>query len=96
MTYVLDFRGANMGGPVLPAQLVEGRLNALQMAGDVTFLLHGFNVDRAEGKAGLKRFAEHLSMVPHHALVATLWPDFDSLHRGGRLRIHPAPQFFNL
>ncbi|MDZ4698399.1 MAG: alpha/beta hydrolase [Rhodothermales bacterium] len=74
MTYVLDFRGANVGGPVLPGQLVEGRLSALQMAGDVTFLLHGFNVDRAEGKATLKRFAEHLTMVPHHALVATLWP----------------------
>jgi Alpha/beta hydrolase of unknown function (DUF900) len=74
MTYVLDFRGASVGGPVLPGQLVEGRLSALQMAGDVTFLLHGFNVDRAEGKVVLKRFAEHLTMIPHHALVATLWP----------------------
>ncbi|MEZ4701448.1 MAG: alpha/beta hydrolase [Rhodothermales bacterium] len=74
MNFVLDFRGANVGGPVLPGRLTEGTHAQLQMASDVTFLIHGFNVDRPSGREQLKRFASQLNRVQHHALVATLWP----------------------
>jgi hypothetical protein len=74
MTYVLDFREANFGGAVVPGRLTEGSLGRLQQTGDVTFLLHGFNVDRATGRDRLKRLAGLLTGQQHHALVATLWP----------------------
>ena len=82
MMYVLDFRLKDVGGPVIPGRLVthDGQLQG-QMANDalaveprITFLLHGFNVNRAKGRAGLLDFASKFDGAQPGALVATLWP----------------------
>lgn len=74
MNFVLDLRSANTGGAVVPARLTEGRLEDLQFAAQVTFLLHGFNVNRPEGHDSLLGFANLLPASAARATVAVLWP----------------------
>ena len=75
MIYILDLRGRDIGGPVLPGRLIEEKEDQLRLEPKVTFLLHGFNVNRKKGAASLSRLAEHLcSQVTHGAMVAVLWP----------------------
>ncbi len=78
MIYLLDFRGANTGGAVTPGVLVTrpglGTVHDLRAEAQVTFLLHGFNVNRAEGEAVLLRLAASLATVAADGVVAVLWP----------------------
>lgn len=72
--YILDFRGAKTGGPVLPGKLVHGTEDSLRLESKVVFLLHGFNVNRKEGKEGLSRLAGYLASIKEGAIVIVLWP----------------------
>ena len=80
MIYFLDFRGRNQGGPVLPGHLMPFGANPARSEDDlrhestVTFLIHGFNVNRPNGQATLERLARSLPSASGGALVAVLWP----------------------
>ena len=82
MIYLVDFRAAGEGGAVVPGFLVTGRLHdvtlgtkdQLQTETKVTFLLHGFNVDRVDGRRMLLQLAGILETSIEGAIVAVLWP----------------------
>lgn len=82
MNFLLDFRERSQGGAVVPGCLFKlperitgsAAIGLLQSAARITFLLHGFNVDRQDGEAGLLRLASHLPSVQAGAVVAVLWP----------------------
>ena len=81
MRYVLDFRERETGGAVVPGKLsttsgLQGPNAELELKREprVVFLLHGFNVDRSSGHAGLLRLANHLPSAQDEGVVATLWP----------------------
>lgn len=84
MTYLLYLRepGRKTGGPVTAGYLentadgTSGRPaeDSLARASSVTFLFHGFNVDRDEGKVSLEGTASHLTSHPDAAIVGVLWP----------------------
>lgn len=80
MIYELSFRGN--GGSVVP-----GRLQAMSAApqpalslalvscSQVTFIIHGFNVEEQAGRKSLRKLAEELDPVdPNGAVVYVLWP----------------------
>ena len=46
----------------------------LSMAEEIVFLLHGYNVDRPSGMAGLKNLASFVERETSGATVAVLWP----------------------
>lgn len=74
--FVLDFRSSPCGGAVVPGHLdPQGpSLQLLQQCRSVTFLIHGFNVDRQSGTVELEAFAAHLPATSGEAAVAVLWP----------------------
>lgn len=79
--YIADFRSASNGGAVVPAVLSRidtkhdyGARDALARASRVTFLIHGFNVNRQEGETSLSRLARELAGEVEGALVGVLWP----------------------
>ena len=87
MVYTLSFRdnARDTGGPVLGGQLQqwsggacvrEGYRLARDLGSEprVTFLIHGYNVGRTEGRIRLQKLAEMLKGAVDGALVATLWP----------------------
>lgn len=81
MIYVLDFRESNVGGAVVPGRILHepGLGDELQLVAEtrLTFLIHGYNVTRANGRQSLMRLAQKLSTAPSIAgdgLVAVLWP----------------------
>lgn len=82
MIYLLDFRGADVGGPVVPGRILrmsglpgpQGNEDDLVLEPTITFLLHGFNVDRQYGQDSLFRLAARLSRTIAGALVMVLWP----------------------
>lgn len=82
MIYILDFRGANVGGPVVPGRIMQigglpmtlGTEDGLRLEPKVTFLLHGYNVTRQEGRESLLRLAKKLPAATDGAVVAVLWP----------------------
>lgn len=74
MIYTVDFRGAAIGGPVVPGRMIAGREKDLTNEPRVTFLLHGFNVDRKEGETQLRKLASGLARTTQGAFIATLWP----------------------
>jgi hypothetical protein len=87
--YFLNLRakskGGGFGGPLLTREdgrlLDEGNLLALGSAPPLTFVIHGFNNDREEGRRGLSSFVGLLrSAHPQLTgrMVAVLWPG-DSL-----------------
>lgn len=71
---MLDFRGANVGGAVVPGRLVRGNIQTLVREPRIAFLVHGYNVNRAAGRNSLDAFASSLRSQTGTALVATLWP----------------------
>jgi esterase/lipase superfamily enzyme len=75
-TYVLDFRSADQGGAIVPGKLTlaSPTIDALRQCSNVAFLIHGFNVNRAEGSAALQAFAKLLPATSASAAVAVLWP----------------------
>jgi len=78
MTYLLDFRGADRGGAVVPGVVVPapglGNENQLRAESRITFLVHGYNVDRPQGRNSLLRLAQSLPSAADGAVVAVLWP----------------------
>jgi hypothetical protein len=80
MMYFLDFRARDQGGPVLPGRLMTIEGHAPQSEDDLrhesrmTFLIHGFNVNRPNGQATLARLAASLPTTSVGALVAVSWP----------------------
>jgi len=80
MIYELSFRGPT-------GAVVTGQLSAFDAPGhttaralklgnyeQVTFLIHGFNVDGEAGRASLSAFAKSLPAARHGAVVFVLWP----------------------
>jgi hypothetical protein len=82
MNFLLDFRERGQGGAVVPGHLIKlpqrtsgaPAIALLQSEAHITFLLHGFNVNRKDGIDGLLRLATHLPSVQAGAVVAVLWP----------------------
>ena len=76
--YLLDLRANDAGGAVVPGLVVPapglGTETQLRAETTVTFLVHGFNVNRREGRDGLLRFAASLTAGAAGAYVAVLWP----------------------
>ena len=76
MDYLLSCRNQKTGGPVVPGFLEAGiglgTLSDLQLETRVTVLLHGFNVNRPEGRKSLLKLAGLLSASG--GLLAVLWP----------------------
>jgi pimeloyl-ACP methyl ester carboxylesterase len=85
MIYVLDFRMSPVSGAVASGHLERSGAPGVELGTEddlrreprLTFLLHGFNVNRANGRAALTRFAQQLPSVTG-GVVAVLWPG-DSL-----------------
>lgn len=78
MNYLLSCRNRKTGGPVVPAYLEVGiglgTLDQLRLETRVTVLLHGFNVNRPEGRQSLLKLADMLASVSTGSLLAVLWP----------------------
>jgi predicted alpha/beta hydrolase family esterase len=81
MIYLLDFRESEVGGAIVPGRIVPepGLGDELQLVAEtrLIFLVHGYNVNRANGKQSLMRLAQRLSTVTSISgagLVAVLWP----------------------
>lgn len=74
MTLELDFRSANVSGAVVPGRLTRGTNNQLRFASHVVFLIHGFNLDRFEGREAMHNLAMELPGMRHAALVSVVWP----------------------
>lgn len=82
MIYILDFRGSDVGGAVVPGRILQisrlsvplGTEDDLRLESKITFLLHGYNVSRQSGIDSLLRLAEHLPSAGDGAIVAVLWP----------------------
>lgn len=72
--YELDFRGANVSGPVVPGKLLRGSQDQLQRSRDIVFLIHGFNLDRHEGRIAMQNLASRLPSQRNASLVSVLWP----------------------
>jgi hypothetical protein len=84
--FVLDFRrndegsGATSGvlrrlkNPGKPALSGEIASDFLRQVSRIVFITHGYNVNRSEGRVGLKNFASYLSLPEDEAVVAVLWP----------------------
>lgn len=87
MKFVLDLRMVGSAGPVAPSLLsrfddgASGMVAVTALAQEprVTFLLHGFNVDRKQGREELGELANQLQGQISGALVATLWPGDSNL-----------------
>ena len=82
MTFLLEFRTWDTGGPVVPGHLFDQTSGSsgrqaegnLALASHVVFLLHGYNVNRNEGRTGLGHLAEFLTPPSGGAIVKVLWP----------------------
>jgi len=84
--YCLDFREKAVGGAVVSPTLYDEHFRelpvevqfALRDFGQLTFLVHGFDNSRAEGREKMRFFAKQLREVQKlpgdHVLVAVLWP----------------------
>lgn len=81
--YILDLRSSGVGGAVVPGRIVQfrsgpgslGSEDDLRLESEVTFLVHGYNVNREDGRATLARLAKLLHEAGvKGALVAVLWP----------------------
>jgi pimeloyl-ACP methyl ester carboxylesterase len=81
MIYVLDFRMSPVSGFVAAGHLESsaelGNEDDLRRESRLTFLVHGFNVQRARGRLSLTGFAQQLPSISG-GIVAVLWPG-DSL-----------------
>ncbi len=74
--FLLDLRSAPEGGAVVPARLTPpgGTIDQLQQCNAAVFLIHGFNVNRADATAELQAFGASLPALGAGAAVAVLWP----------------------
>lgn len=89
MTYFLNFRASNVGGPVIDPQLLEGdgTVNPLhwsvvsadqipsRFAGrNILFAAHGFNVSQQQGACSLGLLGSYLNLPSLDVFVGVLWP----------------------
>jgi Alpha/beta hydrolase of unknown function (DUF900) len=89
MTYFLNFRTRNVGGPVIDPQLLEGDstitpLRWSVVAGtqvqthfegrNILFAAHGFNVSQQQGACSLGLLDKYLTLTPPDVFVGVLWP----------------------
>lgn len=74
MRLELDFRSSSFSGAVVPGRLTRGSTDQLRWARQVIFLIHGFNLNRSEGRDAMNRLASGLPSVQDAALVSVLWP----------------------
>jgi hypothetical protein len=89
MTYFLNFRTRNVGGPVIDGQLLEGdgTINPLRwsivspaqiparFAGrNILFASHGFNVSQQQGACSLGLLDRYLNLASPDVFVGVLWP----------------------
>ena len=85
MIFVLDFRSSDEGSGLTAGVLkqldnageeVSGEFAAdlLRQASHITFITHGYNVNRKDGREGLLNLASHLPSDDTKAIVAILWP----------------------
>lgn len=80
MIYFLDFRGRNVGGPVVPGRIVHlpgiasGTEDDIRREPRIIFLTHGFNVARDDGQAKLRNLSVTLARSAHIAHVLVTWP----------------------
>ena len=87
MNYLLNFRNHNnnSGGPVVPGRIEQsseidtplGTENHLRREPRITFLIHGYNVNKRAGQRSLLQLATHLAASSDSASVMTLWPGDD-------------------
>lgn len=80
MRFILSFREAANGGAVKSGTLTRVDQQSsdpeadLATAARIVFLIHGYNVDEAEGREKLLALANSLQQLQNTALVAVLWP----------------------
>lgn len=76
MIYLVDFRVADVGGAVASRPIVSCESPDGDLGGEprITFLVHGYNVSRPQGRESLLRLARALQPAVHGALAGVLWP----------------------
>ncbi|HWO40564.1 MAG TPA: alpha/beta hydrolase [Candidatus Eisenbacteria bacterium] len=81
MIYILDFRASDVGGAVVPGRLIRpagpvafGTEDDLVRESKFTFVIHGFNVSRRDGRERLVYLANRLPSAADGAILAVLWP----------------------
>jgi hypothetical protein len=78
MIYLLDFRAANTDGAVVPGRIVAGPGLGTEMdlraETNLTFIIHGYNVNREKGRDSLTRAAQQLTAWHPGSYVGVLWP----------------------
>ena len=87
MTYFLNFRSWNTGGPVVDPRLFEGdgTTNTLSLVPDIQiasivagknilFATHGFNVSRSAGASSLGWLDRYLNLNAPSLFIGMLWP----------------------
>ena len=78
MNYILSFREKPTGGAVVPGRLEIspnlGSLDSLRLEPNVTFLIHGFNVNYRNGRSKLLDFGLLLPAAKRGGIVGILWP----------------------
>ncbi len=74
MQLELDFRSSSISGAVVPGRLTRGSRDQIRWTQHVVFLIHGFNLNRSEGRDAMDRLAQSLPSVQNAALVSVLWP----------------------
>jgi hypothetical protein len=82
MIFELDFRDRDTGGAVTAGVLTEvasgvsgpAALDLLRIEQAITILIHGFNVNRTDGRDKLHNLAMDLPSASSSAIVTLLWP----------------------
>jgi len=89
MTYFLDFRVRNVGGPAVDPHLLEGdgtadppslsivpsaRIPSIVNGKNVLFATHGFNVSYKAGACSLGLLEQYLGVKSPNLFIGMLWP----------------------
>jgi hypothetical protein len=89
MTYFLNFRSQNVGGPAVDPYLLEGdgsaappavsvvpwaQANSIFAGKNVLFVTHGFNVSYQGGAKALELLGRYLGLTGSNLFVGMLWP----------------------
>lgn len=78
MKYILNFRDKPTGGAVVPWCLEQrfgcGSIDDLRIEDNITFLIHGFNVNEKDGREKLTNLTKVLGIDVDGGLVSVLWP----------------------
>jgi hypothetical protein len=89
MTYFLNFRTQDVGGPVVSPYLLEGdgktqppslsvvdptQVASIVTGKDLLFATHGFNVSYHDGACQLDTLGQYLALPPSAVFIGMLWP----------------------